>query len=237
MLRYLLIAGAALATAPAGAEIVRSSTVGFEVGGTVTVAAPLDRAWAVTLAPRLWWDKDHTYSDDPANLTLDERAGGCFCEKLPNKGSVEHMRVVYVQPPQMIRMTGGIGPLQAEGATGTLAIVLSKDGEGTKIALSYVAGGYFRNGADQLAPLVDRVLVRQLAGLKAAIESGATTGAARPGATARPAVKGAAPARPAITPNPLADVGETISGMKTEDGAAPDLRQVKPKPKPAVSPR
>lgn len=238
MLRYLIPAAALLAT-PAGADVVRSSAAGFEVSSTVTVAAPLDRAWTTTLAPRLWWDKDHTYSDDPANLTLDERAGGCFCEKLPNKGSVEHMRVVYVQPPQMIRMTGGLGPLQAEGATGILTIKLTKDGDGTNIALSYVAGGYFRDGAERFAPLVDRVLTQQLAGLKAAIESGAAATPARPGPAARtPAAARPAPAaRPAAT-DPLAGVGEIISGLNAEGEPAPDLRRSAPpaeQPRPAAS--
>ncbi len=145
------------------------------------------------------------YSDDPANLSLDERAGGCFCEKLPNKGSVEHMRVVYIQPPRMIRMTGALGPLQAEAADGTMAITLAKTEAGTRITMSYVAGGYIRAGADKLAPIVDRVLAQQLLGLKAAIEN-VQAPAGKP-AAAKPAPS------PKIEAQPLAGVEQTISGL------------------------
>ncbi len=242
MMRPLLIAAALLA-APASAEVVQSSSQGFEVSHTVTVAAPLERAWAVTLAPRLWWNKEHTYSGDSANLTIDERPGGCFCEKLPGKGGVEHMRIAYIQPPRMVRMIGGLGPLQAEGATGALAITLTKEGEGTKIVLSYVIGGYIRQGPEKLAPLVDRVLGEQMAGLKAAVEG---AGAATP-ASAKPASAKSAPAKsaapkptaPRIDAEPLADVGATISGLPAESPSAePAPADATPaEPKPATPPK
>lgn len=230
----LPIAVVALAAAPAAAEVVQSSPAGFEVKHTVTVAMPPEKAWATVVAPRLWWNKDHTYSDDAANLTLDERPGGCFCEKLPGKGGVEHMRVVYIQPPRMVRMVGALGPLQAEAADGTMSITLTKSGAGSTITMTYVAGGYIRAGADKLAPVVDRVLGQQLAGLQAALEG-------KPSAAAAPA--------PRIEAEPLAEVGATISGLPAETagaGAAPADTppagatpatmppvQVPPKPRPA----
>lgn len=228
-MRYLLLSFAAVASfgAAARAEVVQSSAAGFEVRQVVTVAAPIARVWTTLVAPRLWWDKDHTYSDDSANLSLDERAGGCFCEKLVNKGSVEHMRVVYIQPPQMIRMTGALGPLQAEAADGTMAITLAKDGAGTQVTLRYVAGGYIRAGADQLAPKVDEVLGVQLARLKAAAEAGAP--GARP-AVATP-VSEPAPDAP-TTPAPetpatdsatrRAEIEATLSGLDDSVVTAPE---------------
>ena len=237
MLRTIIIAAAALSAFPAAAEVVQSAPGGFEVKNTVTVAAPLDRAWTVLVAPRLWWDKDHTYSDDAANLTLDERPGGCFCEKLPNKGGVEHMRVVYIQPPRMIRMVGALGPLQAEAADGTMAITLTKAGAGTNITMTYVAGGYIRAGADKIAPMVDRVLAGQLEGLKKAIESG---GAPAVGPVLPPKRKAGVQAAPAATPqivaDPLAEVGATISGLEQEAPSAdgtPPVVPTTPKPRPA----
>lgn len=215
-----LLAAAAVIAVPAGAEVVQSSPAGFEVSHAITVAAPPEKAWPTVTAPRLWWNKDHTYSDDPANLTLDERPGGCFCEKLPGKGGVEHMRVVYIQPPRMIRLTGGLGPLQAEGATGMLAITLTRDGDATRIVMTYVAGGYVRAGGDKLAPLMDRVLGLQLAGLKAALD-GPVGGAAPSGA----------PVPPRIRAEPLADVGATISGL--DPGGGPPA----PAPAPAAPPK
>lgn len=205
MSRVSITLAAALIAAPAAAEVVQSTPAGFEVRESVDVPVPAERVWPVVLAPRLWWNKDHTYSEDSANLSLDERAGGCFCEKLPNKGSVEHMRVVYIQPPKMVRMTGALGPLQAEAANGTLTIALAKTEAGTRITMSYLAGGYVRVGMDKLAPVFDRVLGLQMQGLKAAVES-APAPAARPGA-AKPA-----PA-PKIEPQPLAGIEQTISGL------------------------
>lgn len=220
--RNFVLASVFVAT-PAVAEVVQSSPAGFEVRHSATVAVAPEKAWPIVVAPRLWWDKDHTYSDDSTNLTLDERAGGCFCEKLPNKGAVEHMRVVYIQPPRMIRMVGGLGPLQAEAADGTMAITLTKEGAGTRIDMTYVAGGYIRAGADKLAPVVDRVLAQQLAGLKAALD-GATPAAAKP--------------VPAVTPtdqptagNPLAEVSQTISGLSTDSQSPADPAPTAPKPR------
>ena len=75
MIRTLSVA-AALFAVPAAAEVVQSTPAGFEVSHSVTVPVSLERAWPIATAPRLWWDKDHTYSGDPATLTLDERPGG-----------------------------------------------------------------------------------------------------------------------------------------------------------------
>ncbi len=30
-----------------------------------------------------WWDPAHTISNDAANLSIEEKPMGCFCEKLP----------------------------------------------------------------------------------------------------------------------------------------------------------
>ena len=39
-----------------------------------------------------WWNPEHTYSHDAKNLSIDPRPEGCFCEKLPNGGGIEHLR-------------------------------------------------------------------------------------------------------------------------------------------------
>lgn len=172
MLRHVMLAASLLSlAAPAPAETVKSSANGFEISETVTVDAPITRVWATLLDPQKWWDKEHTYSGDSANLSMDAQAPGCFCEKLPDKGSIEHMHIVYVQPPLMLRMTGALGPLQAEAVNGTLVFKLAADGgTATKVTLTYVVGGYVRVGADTLAPKVDEVLALQMVDLKAAAE-------------------------------------------------------------------
>ena len=173
-MKHILLAIAALSfTAPARAEVVQATPAGFELSQSITIDAPIARAWAALKLPQRWWDKNHTYSDDSANLYLDAQATGCFCEKLPeSKGSVEHARIVYVAPGRMIRMVGALGPLQAEAVTGTLTFKLDPEGDDkTRLTLSYVVGGYVRAGADTLAPKVDEVLAVQLLNLKTFAET------------------------------------------------------------------
>jgi uncharacterized protein YndB with AHSA1/START domain len=180
---FLLASMVVLGAAPASAEVVQATPGGFEVKQVVTVDAPIAQAWAALMLPQKWWDHEHTYSDDSANLSLDSHATGCFCERIPKtEGSVEHAHIVYIQPPRMIRMVGALGPLQAEAVTGTLTFRLDPETEKTtRITLDYVVGGYVRAGADTLAPKVDEVLATQMVGLKAAAEAGVSgTPAAKP---------------------------------------------------------
>ncbi|MCM8730817.1 SRPBCC family protein [Hephaestia sp. GCM10023244] len=155
----------------ASAEVVSVATDSFELKTELTIAAPLDTVWATLGAPQTWWDKDHTYSGDSANLYLDRQATGCLCERLPGKGSVEHARIVFSQPPRVLRLVGGLGPLQREAVTATLTFTLEPDGDGTRATLEYVVGGYMRGGGETLAPAVDQVLVHQLDLMKAAAEA------------------------------------------------------------------
>ena len=155
---------AAFGTA-ARAEVKSSSGGGFEVEHRRVVNAAPATIFSALGQPSLWWNKAHTYSGDSANLTLGLKAGQCFCERLPDGGSVEHMRVVYARPGQTLRLQGGLGPLQMEAAIGTLTFALEPVAGGTQITQSYVIGGYVRGGADKFAQAVDRVLGEQLDGL------------------------------------------------------------------------
>lgn len=165
------------AVVPASAEVLNATPAGFHIKQVVTIDAPVAQTWATLIQPRKWWDHEHTYSDDSANLSLQAQAPGCFCERIPaTGGSVEHARVAYIQPPRMLRMIGSLGPLQAEAVTGTLTFKLDPESDTTtRVTLEYVVGGYVRAGADTLAPKVDEVLAGQLVGLKAAAEAGAAT--------------------------------------------------------------
>lgn len=176
MKRVPLIAATLLlgsSVTPAMADVVQATSAGFELSQTVTIDVPVARAWAALKSPQYWWDKDHTYSDDSANLYLDAQAPGCFCERIPaGNGSVEHAHIVYVAPGRMIRMIGALGPLQAEAVTGTLTFKLDpQDDKATRITMTYVVGGYVRAGADTLAPKVDEVLALQMLNLKTFAET------------------------------------------------------------------
>jgi len=162
----VLIAG--LLAAPASAEVVDSASGGFATHDSALVAADRAAVWEALIHPEEWWS--HTWSDDSANLSLDARAGGCFCETIPPgdvwpAGSVEHMRVIGVMPGTMLRMSGALGPLQSEGILGTLTVTLEDAEEGTRITWDYVLGGQARFPAAQFAPVVDGVQTEFLTAL------------------------------------------------------------------------
>ena len=169
-MKHLAAAIAALVATPAAAEVVSATPQGFEVRAQATVAASPKAVWAMLGRIGQWWNPAHSYSGKGANLRLETRIGGCFCETLESAGGVEHMRVVYAAPGKMLRLHGGLGPLQGEGAAGALTWTLKAVPGGTEITQSYVVGGYIRMGAETLAPLVDGVMTEQLSRLAQALE-------------------------------------------------------------------
>jgi uncharacterized protein YndB with AHSA1/START domain len=190
--RFAIVIGALLLPAPAMAEVKESSPSGFVIQLGIDVPASPQASWDALVALRKWWSADHSYSGDAANFSLDARAGGCFCEVLPNtsspkaapRGSVEHMRVVYVEQPRALRMSGALGPLQAGAGTGTLTVILKPQGEGTRVLWEYVYGGYVRGDVPGLAKAVDGVLAGQVLRLGKVL--GARAAAAPPKAEASP---------------------------------------------------
>jgi uncharacterized protein YndB with AHSA1/START domain len=113
-----------------------------------------------------WWGKNHTYSGDASNLSLSLQANGCFCEKMPDGGTIEHLRIVQARPGSTLRAQGGLGPLQAEAVAGTLTWSLKAVTGGTEITQNYIVSGHLRPGFEALAPAVDQVLTEQLLGLQ-----------------------------------------------------------------------
>jgi hypothetical protein len=182
---------AALGAAPAQAEVTGLTDAGFVSRNEVTVTASPGDAWLETVAINRWWSGDHTYSGDAANLYLDPQATGCFCEKLPvpkdalpgqRMGSVEHAHVVYADPVRrVLRMTGGLGPLQGEAVHATLTITFKPvEGGGTTIIWNYVVGGYMRMKMADIAPIVDKVLGEQVQRLGARLGPVEVAAAAAP---------------------------------------------------------
>lgn len=177
MRKMIILAWAGAATAtPAHSAVKSSSEAGFAVENSVDIAADAASVYALLAVPSLWWDGKHSFSGNAANFSLDAKAGGCFCENLPNAGgeagSVEHARVIYAQPAKQLRLSGALGPLQAEAVAGTLNFDISPASRGVHVTVSYLVGGYVRKGAGIIAPMVDKVLGEQLAGLKRAAEKG-----------------------------------------------------------------
>jgi uncharacterized protein YndB with AHSA1/START domain len=149
---------------------------GFLVRHQVSVDAPPGDVFEI-LVERvgLWWDPAHTFSRDSRNLSIDARPGGCFCETFPDGGGVEHLRVVYVKPGEMLRMSGALGPLQAFGLAGSLTWKLTGSQDGTTIELSYSVGGFMEGGFERIAAGVDAVLGEQLQRLALFVDTGRPT--------------------------------------------------------------
>jgi len=197
-----------LCAAPAHAEVVATAENGFVIRQAAEVTAGPDEVWSQLLKPGAWWSDKHSYSGDSANLTIDPRGGGCFCEVLPSavspraapRGSVEHMRVVYAESPRVLRMSGALGPMQSEAVQGTLTVALKPVDGGTRIMWEYVVGGYMRQKIDLMAPVVDSVLGEQLSQLAAKLGPRASTAPpeaeAKPRAAPLPAPVPAKPKRP-----------------------------------------
>jgi uncharacterized protein YndB with AHSA1/START domain len=169
MKRIVLIA-AGLA-APASAAVVADNAAGFAIEHQAVVAAPPDRVYAALGTPAAWWSSQHSWSGSASNLSLDLRPGGCFCERLPGGGGVEHARVVMAWPGKLLRLSGALGPLQADALTGALSWELKPAAGGTSVKLTYVVAGFMRAGRTSLPAAVDGVLGEQLGGLKTFVES------------------------------------------------------------------
>lgn len=177
MKNALLFAAVGISIAsPAFAEVKSQSDAGFISGHSAEVLAKPEEVWKRLLAPKDWWNPDHSWSGSTAGFYIDAQAGGCFCEIIRDKGaaetdkprgSVEHMRVLFADPGKVLRMQGALGPLQSEAVLGTLTVAMEpmKDGAGTRLSFSYVVGGYTRFPMDKIAGSVDGVLAEQFASL------------------------------------------------------------------------
>src|SRR5690349_9741493 len=92
-------AALALILPAARPDVLDSSANGFTVRITLNIKATPDDVYRrLTQNVGDWWNAQHTFSGNAHNLSIDAKAMGCFCEKLPNQGSVRHLEVVYAAP-------------------------------------------------------------------------------------------------------------------------------------------
>jgi uncharacterized protein YndB with AHSA1/START domain len=155
---------------PAAAAVVDVAPTGFTVRITTHISASPDKVYATLIMPSRWWASDHTFSGDATNMHLDAKAGGCWCETLPNGGSVLHLTVVYVDPGKALRLRGALGPFQSYGVDGAMTWGLKAADGGTDVALTYTLGGYAKEGFDALSKAADGVLASQVARLQRVAE-------------------------------------------------------------------
>jgi uncharacterized protein YndB with AHSA1/START domain len=175
-MRILTSACVGLLLAGTAGAAVQGTANGFVVHVEVPIAGSPAKVYkALVGGVSQWWNPEHTWSGDSRNLVIDARPGGCFCERLPRGGGVEHMRIVYLAPPQVLRMSGALGPLQGSGLAGALTFSLTPSGNGTKLELGYSVGGYMEGGFEKMAPAVEGMLTEQVTRLKRYIETGKPT--------------------------------------------------------------
>lgn len=159
---------AALSLAAAGlarAEVKDLSASGFTIENSQVVPVDAMTAWkALVDDVGRWWPKDHTWWGDASRLSIQPRAGGCFCE-IDGERQAAHMTIVFVDPGKTLRMAGGLGPLQGMGLGGALEWRFAAAEGGTRITLYYRAGGYSPDDIGKFVPVVDQVQGVQLGGL------------------------------------------------------------------------
>lgn len=144
------------------AEVISSAANGFTIQIERQVAVKPAAAYQQFIEVGDWWNADHTYYGKSDNLTIDAKAGGCFCEIEGDK-QVLHMTVSFVEPGKEIRMIGGLGPLQMMGVHGGMSWQFVPVGKNnTKIIHRYQVTGYMEGGLDKLAPIVNKVQTLQV---------------------------------------------------------------------------
>ncbi len=74
------------------------------------------------------------------------------------------MPVVFVDPGKTLRMTGGLGPSQRMGLSGTPEWSFAEEKGGTRITLWYRAGGHAPDDLHKFVPVIDQVQGLQLGG-------------------------------------------------------------------------
>jgi uncharacterized protein YndB with AHSA1/START domain len=171
--RVVLIAVSTLgATSMARADVADVSPTGFQIKITVQIAAMPDKIYAAIIEPSKWWSSSHTYSGKAANLTIDGKAGGCFCEALPDGGSVEHLVVVSAMPGKSLRMRGALGPFQGFGVAGAMTWSLAPGQGQTTLTVTYDLGGHMKGGFGDLSKAADGMITEQVTRLKKFLETG-----------------------------------------------------------------
>ena len=144
-------------SASAFAEIVSSGPDRYELRHEALVDAGPELVWERLIHPEAWWNGDHTFSGDAANLSLDAIAGGLWREDWDG-GSVAHGRVLACLDGKMLRLDAPFGPLQgmAVNVVWTISLEPAEDG-GTRIIFVETAIGTPDSKLDDLAPAVDGV--------------------------------------------------------------------------------
>lgn len=176
MVKNVILLAALLYAVPLQAEVTNTADNGFTVRHQASINATTEEVWKAMIAPSRYWNPDHSWTGNGDNFYLVPQAGGCFCELIrttdddnikSSQGSVQHMRVIYAHNNKMLRLTGGLGPLQGEAVVGTLTMQMQSQDDKTAVRFTYKVGGYMEFPVEEIAPAVDGVIGEQLQRLSA----------------------------------------------------------------------
>lgn len=175
-MRLLIAALPLLLAAPASAGVVSATPNAFHVRASEPVVATPEALFGLLIKPSLWWDSDHTYSRDAANLKLELKPGGCFCEMLPEGGFVEHLRLLSYTPGKELVLEGMLGPLRGPPASGVMTFRIDEAGSNARITMDYKVTGFPAGDGPIWAKAVDEVLSQQMKRLRTRAASGGAPG-------------------------------------------------------------
>lgn len=168
-----------LAAAPALAAVSNVTPSGFLVTIKTTLRTSPKTTFAALQQVGSWWNGEHTYSGKASAMSMDARAGGCFCERWESN-SIEHGRVIYAARDKALRIATALGPLQEMAVNGIMHFALEPAGDDTALTLTYRVRGSPEAALDKVAAAVDRVLVEQVTRLVRFVETGAPAPVAPP---------------------------------------------------------
>ena len=160
-----------VAALPARAAVTHARPDGFLIDVAIDIAATPARAYAALGEVGRWWSPGHTWSGEPANLSLSLAAGSCFCERWES-GSVEHARVIFAKQNELLRLDGALGPLQSMGVTGVVTFAFEPTPGGTKLHFSQRVSGDPVHSLDQIAPFADQMMVETAGRFVRFVETG-----------------------------------------------------------------
>lgn len=151
------------AVSAAEAKVTAQSSSGFTLECEVDVKVTHQNAYDNFVSIGSWWDMDHSYSHDGANMHVEAKPGGTWFETLPNGGYVTHLDVAQAAPGERLVFTGGLGPLAFMGVAGSMTVTFTKAQQGTHVKVTYAVGGFDPGRFRDLSKAVDEVIGGQLA--------------------------------------------------------------------------
>lgn len=171
----MIIGAVALAMAfavPAAAKVAARSPSGFAVIQEADVSVPPRQAFDAFVAIGKWWDMEHSYSHDGANMHMDLKPGGQWYETLPDGGYVNHLDVIQADIGERLVLRGGLGPLAFMGVSGSLVVTFEPAPKGTHVNLAYAVGGFDPAEFRAMSRAVDGVLAAQVTRYAAYVNTG-----------------------------------------------------------------